>query len=91
MKNPTFVAEAAEETSELHRAKRLKGLRLLKAFLKLEPGQRFEIIELVERPLDRPCTGAWRQRTPHYPDERPPRVSVADRNRRRGGTPFAIA
>jgi hypothetical protein len=48
MKNPTFVAE-------LHRklgapsSETVESLRLLKAFLRLAPGERFEIIELVER------------------------------------------
>jgi hypothetical protein len=39
---------AAEETrSSIER--NLEGLRLLKAFLKLEPDQRSEVIEMVER------------------------------------------
>jgi hypothetical protein len=48
MKNPTFIAE-------LHRklgapsSETVESLRLLKAFLKLAPRQRFEIIERVER------------------------------------------
>jgi hypothetical protein len=48
MRNPTFVAE-------LHRklgapsTDTVESLRLLKAFLRLAPSQRFEIIELVER------------------------------------------
>ncbi|HEY7842351.1 MAG TPA: hypothetical protein VID30_01565 [Bradyrhizobium sp.] len=48
MRNPTFVAE-------LHRklgapsTETVESLRLLKAFLRLAPSQRFEIIELVER------------------------------------------
>jgi hypothetical protein len=48
MRNPTFVAE-------LHRklgapsTEAVESLRLLKAFLRLAPSQRFEIIELVER------------------------------------------
>ena len=48
MTSPTFVAE-------LHRklgapsSETLESLRLLKAFLRLRPRQRVEIIELVER------------------------------------------
>jgi hypothetical protein len=48
MKNPTSVAE-------LHRrlgtpsSETLESLRLLKAFLRLAPRQRFEVIELIER------------------------------------------
>jgi hypothetical protein len=48
MRNPTFV-------TELHRklgapsTETVESLRLLKAFLRLAPSQRFEIIELVER------------------------------------------
>jgi hypothetical protein len=48
MRSPTFVAE-------LHRklgapsTENVESLRLLKAFLRLAPSQRFEIIELVER------------------------------------------
>jgi len=48
MKSPTLIAE-------LHRklgapsSETIERLRLLKAFLKLAPGQRFEILELVER------------------------------------------
>lgn len=48
MKNPTFAVE-------LHRklgapsSETVESLRLLKAFLKLAPGQRFEVIELIER------------------------------------------
>jgi hypothetical protein len=48
MKNPTFAAE-------LHRklgapsSETVESLRLIRAFLKLAPRQRFEVIELVER------------------------------------------
>jgi len=48
MRRSTFVAE-------LHRklgapsTEAIESLRLLKAFLRLAPSQRFEIIELVER------------------------------------------
>jgi hypothetical protein len=47
MKNPTFMAE-------LHRklgapsSEAMESLRLLKAFLKLAPSQRCEVIEMVE-------------------------------------------
>jgi hypothetical protein len=48
MKDPTFAIE-------LHRklgapsSETVESLRLLKAFLKLAPQQRYEVIELVER------------------------------------------
>jgi hypothetical protein len=54
MKNPTFIAE-------LHRklgapsSETVESLRLLKAFLKLEPRQRFEVIELIERLASEPA------------------------------------
>jgi hypothetical protein len=48
MKNPTFVAELQNRLGAPS-SETVESLRLLKAFLKLEPGQRFEIIELVER------------------------------------------
>jgi hypothetical protein len=48
MKNPTFVAELQKRLGAPS-SETVESLRLLKAFLKLEPGQRFEIIELVER------------------------------------------
>ena len=48
MKNPTFVAEL-QKSLGAPSSETVESLRLLKAFLKLEPGQRFEIIELVER------------------------------------------
>jgi hypothetical protein len=53
MKNPTFIAE-------LHRklgapsSETVESLRLLKAFLQLEPKQRFEVIEFVERLASEP-------------------------------------
>ena len=56
MKNPTFIAE-------LHRklgapsSETIESLRLLKAFLQLEPRQRFEVIELVERLANEPPPG----------------------------------
>jgi hypothetical protein len=48
MNNPTFMAELHNRlgapSSEV-----VECLRLLKAFLRLEPRQRFEIVDLVER------------------------------------------
>jgi hypothetical protein len=48
MKNPTFVVELQKRLGAPS-SETVESLRLLKAFLKLEPGQRFEVIELVER------------------------------------------
>jgi hypothetical protein len=48
MKNPTFVAELQKRLGAPS-SETVESLRLLKAFLKLEPCQRLEIIELVER------------------------------------------
>jgi len=48
MKDPTFVAELQKRLGAPS-SDTVESLRLLKAFLKLAPGQRFEIIELVER------------------------------------------
>ena len=48
MKNPTFVAELHKKLGTPS-SETVESLRLLKAFLKLEPRQRFEVIELVER------------------------------------------
>ena len=48
MKNPTFVAEL-HNTLGAPSSETVESLRLLKAFLKLAPKQRFEVIELVER------------------------------------------
>ena len=48
MKNPTFVAELQKRLGAPS-SETVESLRLLKAFLKLAPGQRFEVIELVER------------------------------------------
>lgn len=59
MKSHTFFAE-------LHRklaappSETVESLRLLKAFLKLEPRQRFEVIELVERLAAEPSTSPGR-------------------------------
>ena len=48
MKNPTYVAELQKKLGAPS-SETVESLRLLKAFLKLAPDQRFEIIELVER------------------------------------------
>lgn len=48
MKDPTFVAELQKRLGAPS-SDTVESLRLLKAFLKLAPSQRFEIIELVER------------------------------------------
>jgi hypothetical protein len=47
MKNPTFNAELRKKLGAPS-SETVESLRLLKAFLKLEPRQRFEVIELVE-------------------------------------------
>ena len=54
MKDPTFVAELQKRLGAPS-SETVDSLRLLKAFLKLAPGQRFEIIELVERLADEPA------------------------------------
>ena len=48
MKNPTFVAELNKKLGAPS-SETVESLRLLKAFLKLAPRQRSEVIELVER------------------------------------------
>ena len=48
MKDPTYVAELQKRLGAPS-SETVESLRLLKAFLKLAPSQRFEIIELVER------------------------------------------
>ena len=48
MKNPTHVAELQKKLGAPS-SDTVESLRLLKAFLKLAPDQRSEIIELVER------------------------------------------
>ena len=48
MKDPTLVAELQKRLGAPS-SETVESLRLLKAFLKLAPAQRFEIIELVER------------------------------------------
>jgi hypothetical protein len=56
MKNPTFIAELHQKLGAPS-SETVESLRLLKAFLKLEPRQRFEIIELVERLATEPTPG----------------------------------
>jgi len=53
MKDPTFVAELQKKLGAPS-SETVESLRLLKAFLKLAPGQRFEVIELVERLAEDP-------------------------------------
>jgi hypothetical protein len=48
MKNPTFVAELHKKLGAPS-SETVESLRLLKAFLRLSPAQRFEVVELVER------------------------------------------
>ena len=48
MKDPTLVPELQKRLGAPS-SETVESLRLLKAFLRLAPGQRFEIIELVER------------------------------------------
>ncbi len=48
MKNPTYVAELQKKLGAPS-SETVESLRLLKAFLKLAPDQRSEVIELVER------------------------------------------
>jgi hypothetical protein len=48
MKSPTSLAELQKRLGAPS-SETVESLRLLKAFLRLAPGQRFEIIELVER------------------------------------------
>jgi hypothetical protein len=48
MKNPTFIAELHKKLGAPS-SETIESLRLLKAFLKLAPSQRSEVIELVER------------------------------------------
>ena len=48
MKDPTFVA-ALQKRLGTPSSETVESLLLLKAFRKLAPGQRFGIIELVER------------------------------------------
>jgi hypothetical protein len=55
MKNPTFIAELHKKLGAPS-SETIESLRLLKAFLKLAPRQRFEVIEMVERLSTDPST-----------------------------------
>ena len=48
MKNPTFIAELHKKLGAPS-SEAIESLRLLKAFLRLTPRERFEVIEMVER------------------------------------------
>ena len=48
MKNPTYVAELQKRLGAPS-SETIESLRLLKAFIKLAPDQRTEVVELVER------------------------------------------
>jgi hypothetical protein len=48
MKSPTSLAELQKRLGAPSN-ETIESLRLLRAFVKLAPGQRFEIIKLVER------------------------------------------
>jgi hypothetical protein len=48
MKNPTYVAELQKRLGSPS-SETVESLRLLKAFIKLAPDQRTEIVEMVER------------------------------------------
>jgi hypothetical protein len=50
MKNSTFIAELHTKLGAPS-SEAMESLRLLKAFLKLAPGQRIEVVEMVERLL----------------------------------------
>ena len=56
MENPTYVAELQKKLGAPS-SETVESLRLLKAFLKLAPDQRSEIIELVERLAADPSSG----------------------------------
>jgi hypothetical protein len=47
MTNPTLISELHNKLGTPS-SEAVECLRLVKAFLKLEPGQRFEVMELVE-------------------------------------------
>lgn len=51
MKNPTYVAELQKKLGAPS-SETVESLRLLKAFIRLAPDQRIEIVELVERLAD---------------------------------------
>ncbi len=57
MKDPTYVAELQKRLGAPS-SETLEGLRLLKAFLRLDPDQRSEIIDMVERFATSPAPDA---------------------------------
>ena len=54
MKNRTYVSELNEKLG-YPSSETIEGLRLLKAFIKLSPLQRSEVIDLVERLVTDPA------------------------------------
>jgi len=63
MKNPTFIAELHKKLGAPS-SETVESLRLLKAFLRLAPRQRFEVIELVERLATDPAPAPGGPRRP---------------------------
>ena len=59
MKNPTFLAELHKKLGAPS-SEAMESLRLLKAFLKLAPRQRYELIEMVERLVSDAADGSDR-------------------------------
>jgi hypothetical protein len=58
MKNPTYVAELQKRLGAPS-SETVESLRLLKAFIKLAPDQRTEIVEMVERLADGDGDASW--------------------------------
>jgi len=59
MKNPTFVAELHNKLGAPS-SEAMESLRLLKAFLKLAPRQRLELIEMAEQFANDPSSDSDR-------------------------------
>jgi hypothetical protein len=59
MKNPTDFMDLQEKLG-FPSSETVEGLRLLKAFRKLSPQQRFDVIDLVERLVIDP-TASWEE------------------------------
>jgi hypothetical protein len=57
MKTPTFVEELHKKLGAPS-SETVESLRLIRAFLKLAPRQRFEVIALVERLATDPATAS---------------------------------
>src|ERR1700755_172115 len=57
MKNPTFIAELHKKLGTPS-SEAVESLRLLKAFLRLAPKERFEVIKLVEPPPPEGASGS---------------------------------